>query len=37
MTWPICACGHPWDWHGPGKDCIGCGCTHFRPAGQPPT
>lgn len=25
-----CTCGHPWDWHGPGKDCIACGCMWFE-------
>lgn len=30
MMWPLCTCGHAWDWHGPSKDCIGCGCMWFR-------
>jgi hypothetical protein len=21
-------CGHRWEWHGPGKDCM-CGCMWF--------
>ena len=29
-----CVCGHPWDWHGPGKDCMCGGCMWFRLAGD---